>query len=137
MPKSAVEPMNSSKNKLNSEIILIFHLHPNAHLGSVWILFIAENWKHYNKIVFKCINSIVRPIFNVYFAEKRDLWVLWTVHGTHLNKKRAAGKRKMRFPNARLMFMSYTDIFLLGSGTMPFNVIALKKHKAPCILPLP
>ena len=24
--------MNSSENKLNSEIILIFHSHPNAHL---------------------------------------------------------------------------------------------------------
>ena len=32
MSKSAVGPMNSSENKLNSEIILIFHSHPNAHL---------------------------------------------------------------------------------------------------------
>ena len=31
MPKSAVEPINSSKNKLNSEIILIFNHNPNAH----------------------------------------------------------------------------------------------------------
>ena len=30
MPKSAVRPMNSSKNKLNSEIILIFHFNPNT-----------------------------------------------------------------------------------------------------------
>ena len=29
--KSAVGPMNSSKNKLNSEIILIFNHKPNAH----------------------------------------------------------------------------------------------------------
>ena len=32
MLKSAVGPMNSNENKLNSEIILIFHSHPNAHL---------------------------------------------------------------------------------------------------------
>ena len=32
MSKSAVGLMNSRKNKLNSEIILIFNLYPNAHL---------------------------------------------------------------------------------------------------------
>jgi len=31
MPKSTVRPMNSSKNKLNSEIILIFHFNSNTH----------------------------------------------------------------------------------------------------------
>ena len=30
MPKSAVEPINSCKNKLNNEIILIFNPNPNA-----------------------------------------------------------------------------------------------------------
>ena len=34
MPKSAVGPINSSKNKLNSEIIFIFHFNPNAHIVS-------------------------------------------------------------------------------------------------------
>ena len=29
--KKCSEIMNSSKNKLNSEIIFIFHLYPNAH----------------------------------------------------------------------------------------------------------
>ena len=37
MPKSIVKPMNSSKNKLNSEKILIFHFNPNVHLVLVWI----------------------------------------------------------------------------------------------------
>ena len=32
MSKSTVRSMNSSKNKLNSEIILIFNPNPNAHL---------------------------------------------------------------------------------------------------------
>ena len=31
MPKSVVEPINSRKNKLNSEIILIFNPNSNAH----------------------------------------------------------------------------------------------------------
>ena len=29
------------------------------------------------------MNSAVRSIFNESFVEKRDLWVMWTVHGTH------------------------------------------------------
>ena len=28
--------MNNSKNKLNSEIILIFYFNPNAHIMWVW-----------------------------------------------------------------------------------------------------
>ena len=50
MSKSVVELMNNSKNKLNSEIILIFNPNPNAHLTLIedptiycflleWILF--------------------------------------------------------------------------------------------------
>ena len=26
----------------------------------------TENWKHYSKIIFKCVNSIVGPIFNIF-----------------------------------------------------------------------
>ena len=32
MPKNAVRPINSSKNKLNDEIIYNFNPHSNAHL---------------------------------------------------------------------------------------------------------
>ena len=32
MSKSAMGPINNSKNKPNSEIILIFHFNPNAHI---------------------------------------------------------------------------------------------------------
>ena len=42
----------------------------------------AENWKlklktekHYSKIIFKCVNSTVGPIFNKKVAEKWNLWV--------------------------------------------------------------
>ena len=36
-------PVNSRKNKLNSEIIFIFHLNPNAHYVSVWIQLIVAS----------------------------------------------------------------------------------------------
>ena len=35
----------------------------------------TENWKHCSKIIFKCVNSTVGPIFNEKVAEKWDLWV--------------------------------------------------------------
>ena len=34
------------------------------------IVYFVENWKYYSKIIFKCVNSVVRPIFNESFAEK-------------------------------------------------------------------
>ena len=42
MSKSAVGPMNSRKNKLNSEIILIFNLYPNAHLIERFSITLAQ-----------------------------------------------------------------------------------------------
>ena len=32
--------------------------------------YFAENWKYCNKIIFKCVNSSMRSIFNESFAEK-------------------------------------------------------------------
>ena len=50
----------------------------HANIGSVWIelnllKLKIENWKHYSKIIFKCVNSIVEPIFNEKIAEKWNL----------------------------------------------------------------
>ena len=41
----------------------------------------TENWKHCNKIIFKCVNSAVRPIFNIFkcvnsSATVREQWFL-------------------------------------------------------------
>ena len=54
-------------------------------LGSVWIeLIFAEtknwNWKHYSKIIFKCVNSAIGPIFNEKNCWKVEFVGLWTVH---------------------------------------------------------
>ena len=38
--------------------------------GSVWIVFIVENWKYYSKIIFKCVNNTVRLNFKVVFKKK-------------------------------------------------------------------
>ena len=35
------------------------------------IVYFAENWKYCSKIIFKCMNSAVIPIFNESFAEKK------------------------------------------------------------------
>ena len=50
-------------------------LNEKEKLGSVWIeLIFVEienwNWKHCNKIIFKCINNAVKPIFNKKVAER-------------------------------------------------------------------
>ena len=52
MIKNAIRPMNSNKNKLNSEIIFVFNLHPDVHLMVEIIcchrpLNLVENSKHY------------------------------------------------------------------------------------------
>ena len=51
-----------------------------THLGSVWIGLILLKlktycWNHCSKIIFKCVNSIVGPIFNEKVAKKWNLWV--------------------------------------------------------------
>ena len=33
-------------------------------------VYFAKNWKHCSKIIFKCVNSAVRPIFNKKVTEK-------------------------------------------------------------------
>ena len=59
--------------------------------------YFAENWKYCSKIIYKCVNSAVGAIFNESFVEKRGLWVLWTMHGTHWKShqphKRASKKK--------------------------------------------
>ena len=51
-----------------------------THLGSVWIWLILLKlkiycWNHCSKIIFKCINSTVGPIFNEKIDKKWNLWV--------------------------------------------------------------
>ena len=54
MPKSAVRPMNSSKNKLNNEIILIYNSFPNARL----LEFFSRDVKD-RMLVLACIYTLI------------------------------------------------------------------------------
>ena len=75
-----------------------------------------ENWKHYSKIIFKCVNSTVGPIFNEKVAEKWNLWVSCTVHGTHKIDK---GAKK----STNYGYCSWTV------AVVPLNAWAAKKKK--------
>ena len=67
-----------------------------SYFGSVWIQSKTYNWKHCSKIIFKCVNITVGPIFNEKIAEKWCLWILWTVHGCtiHAEKSTKSAKKK-------------------------------------------
>ena len=91
-------------------------------LGSVWIqLIFAEtknwNWKHCNEIIFKCVNSTVRPIFNEKVAEsvicgtcEQCTGALFTINlstivgWTKKKKKREREKRRTQNTNAKLIW---------------------------------
>ena len=56
------------------------NMDPNPHLGSVWIGLILLKlktycWNHCSKIIFKCVNNAVWPIFNEKIDKKWNLWV--------------------------------------------------------------
>ena len=42
----------------------------------------TENWKHCSKIIFKCVNSIMRLVFNEKFIKK---WYLWSVNSIRMH----------------------------------------------------
>ena len=48
---------------------IVYHLKPQLRIHEDTAYF-AENLKHYSKIIFKCVNSTVEPIFNEKVAEK-------------------------------------------------------------------
>ena len=96
------------------------HSHTTAHSGSaspytrsVWIKIIfveIENWKYYNKIIFKCVNSTVGPIFNIFKYVKSTCTVCkqcmhcsWTVNFVSESqyKRLEEKKKKKKKQNAR------------------------------------
>ena len=61
-----------------------------------WVYF-HWNWKYCSEIIFKCVNSVVEPIFNEKVAEKWSLWV------PCIDVLKMVEKQ-----NFRLLFMHYT-----------------------------
>ena len=98
--------MNSNKNKLHSKIRWQNKL-------AKWTLRVcldtAYYWKlkHCSKIIFKCVNSTVRPSFEEKIVELDNLWVLWTVHETHCIRRKQAETEFQRNPNGGLASFGY------------------------------
>ena len=84
--------------------IVLFHV-SKLRVCLDWVYF-CWNWKHYSKIIFKCVNSVVGPIFNKKVAEKCNLWdceqctdAMFTVDKViycRLNKKKKKKKKKKK-----------------------------------------
>ena len=102
--------------------VITTHFEPSKfYLGYVWVGLILLKlkifcWNHCSKIIFKCVNSIVRPIFNEKIDKKWNLWVheqytdaLFTEKSQHL----------------RLLFMYCS----LNSSRIPSEMREKKKKK--------
>ena len=113
--------------------------------GSVWIELIVaetENWKYCSKIIFKCVNSIMRPIFNIFNA--------WTVYEQYVNsepmwgycsraeKKTWNWKRKNKhYPSAHFIIKSYYNMITIHTHVInpfthvinPFYFLIIKLYK--------
>ena len=99
------------------------------HYGCVWIeLIFAEtenwNWKYCSEIIFKCVNSVVGPIFNKKVAEKCNLWdheqytdALFTVDKvnycgwTKKRKKKRREKRSSKNVDAEIIWIQTVTMF--------------------------
>ena len=88
---------------IHPHILILYHdlIHPNIYIYIYHLLrmrldttYFAENWKYCSKIIFKCVNNAVRPIFNENFTEKICLWVPWTVHGIHWKSMKHFSQKK-------------------------------------------
>ena len=62
-----------------------FHLRSIKGLFGYHLLLEIENWKYCSKIIFKCVNSTMRPSFKVFCKKKKIkyLRITWTVPRTH------------------------------------------------------
>ena len=123
---------------------LIHHLLIMLYFGSVWIQFIfaeIENWngKHCNEIIFKCVNSIVGPIFSEKVVEKWNLWDPWTVHPCIVHGwfgqtvRQEQKRKKRRRENARQnVDVRFNPIQTLSLFSVP-NVYIMFRTVLACI----
>ena len=85
------------------------------------------NWKHYSKIIFKCVNSTVEPIFNEKVVEKWSLWDPWivhrcTIHRTHKPHFSATFSLKMGstvlFIHSNIILLQYFQFSVISKWTL-------------------
>ena len=60
-------PMLKKKKKKNQ----VQPISPLINLFGYRLLMKTKNWKHCSKIIFKCVNSVVEPIFNEKIVKKK------------------------------------------------------------------
>ena len=95
----------------------------NVYKGSVWIGLILLKlktycWNHCSKIIFKCVNSTVGPIFNEKVAKKWDLWV-YEQYIMHCLRQKSQ--------HLRLLFI---EQYMNGNRVLPKRVKKKKKKNA-------
>ena len=64
-------------------------------------VYFAENWKYYSKIIFKCVNSAVGPIFNKSFVKKKACGSRKQCTGPTRKLKRMSQKKKNKQTNRK------------------------------------
>ena len=113
--KSIVWLINSSKNKLNSEIIFIYNPNPNARVASVWKLRFA------------------------YFpAEAFFLWVPCTVHETHKYLHLVTFKKKKKisltvlFTHLKIILLQYFQFLVFNNKQYPNRSLIVLSLKIFC-----
>ena len=96
------------------------------HIGSVYIKLILlklkiENWKHYSKIIFKCVKSTVGLIFNEKVAEKWSLWVPLIVHGCIVHERIGQQLRLKKKKAWKCARAENVDVDVYPNGYIVFN----------------
>ena len=100
-------PEYTLKNKLHTSktlplityhyLLCLFFINRLFYSGSVSIKLIVaetENWKHCNKIIFKCVNSIVGPMNSVWIVFFVSYTVILLFTAEHKTKKKKKEKKK-------------------------------------------
>ena len=85
--------------------------HSRFNLGFPWIQLILlknENWKYYSKIIFKCVNSTVGPIFNIFFSWIKWMWISWIVHCVSKNLNAFCPKNKKKKKRRKMNVFRFT-----------------------------
>ena len=132
---------HSWKVNVTNDGSLSYCFHSRIIYGSVWIGLILLKlktycWNHCSKIIFKCVNSIVEPIFNEKVAKKWNLWVYkqYTMHclrqksqhlrllfiEQYMNSNRVLPKRVKKKKNAKRRRVKRN---IQTNAKFPFNTI--------------
>ena len=90
-------------------------------------VYLTENWKYGSKIIFKCMNSIMWPICNESFVEKKNLYIRSTESALALLKHTL---KKMQthvlFSTIQMHNNTLSTLSLVGNvGSLPCERVVL------------